>query len=70
MLNAATTKRFEKDVELARKRGKNLSKLREIMELLLNGKKLPAKCVDHWLKGNFVYRKGGCGTIVNFADLL
>lgn len=57
MLNAATTKRFEKDVALARKRGKDLKKLREIMELLLTGKKLPLKYVDHWLKGNFVYRK-------------
>lgn len=57
MLNAATTTRFEKDVELARKRGKDLRKMRDIMELLLEEKKLPPKCADHWLKGNYAYRR-------------
>lgn len=57
MLNAATTTRFEKDVKLARKRGKDLKKMRHIMELLLDEKKLQPKYMDHWLKGNYIYRK-------------
>ena len=39
MFKAVITKRFEKDVKLARKRGKDLPKLRTIMDLLLEGKK-------------------------------
>ncbi len=57
MLNAITTKRFERDVKLARKRGKNLKKLRVVMECLLENKKLPGKYLDHWLIGNYKNRK-------------
>ena len=57
MLNPVITKRFEKDVKLARKRGKDLVKLRVIMELLLAEKKLPAKNADHWLLGAYVNRR-------------
>ena len=52
-----TTKRFEKDVVLARKRGKDLSKLREAIDLLLEGKKLPHRFFDHWLTGNYSSRR-------------
>jgi len=52
-----TTKRFDKDVKLSRKRGKDLSKLRNVMELLLEGKKLPPKYFDHWLTGNYIDRR-------------
>jgi len=41
MLNAATITRFEKDVKLARKRGKDLSKMHDIMKLLLEEKNYP-----------------------------
>ena len=57
MFRSATTTRFEKDVKLARKRGKDLSRLRKIMELLLEGKKLPQKNLDHWLTGNYNDRR-------------
>jgi mRNA interferase YafQ len=57
MLNAATTTRFEKDVKLARKRGKDISKMHDIMKLLLEEKKLPAKHADHWLTGNYIDRR-------------
>jgi mRNA interferase YafQ len=57
MLNAVTTTRFDKDVKLARKRGKDISKMRDIMMLLLEEKKLPAKLADHWLTGNYSNRK-------------
>lgn len=57
MFKPVTTKRFEKDVKLARKRGKDLSKLRETMDHLLEGKKLPHKYFDHWLEGNYIDRR-------------
>ncbi len=57
MFTAVTTKRFEKDVKLARKRGKDLNKMYEIMGLLLEGRKLPSKNFDHPLTGNYANRK-------------
>ena len=57
MFKAVTTKRFEKDVKLARKRGKDLSKLRVIMDFLLEGKKLSYNNFDHWLTGNYSDRR-------------
>lgn len=57
MLDSVTTKRFEKDVKLARKRGKDLNKLKEVMQLLLEGYKLPHKYLDHPLSGNFERRR-------------
>lgn len=47
------TKQFHKDVELAKKRGKKVDKLKEIMSLLIEGKKLPDKNRDHKLVGIF-----------------
>ncbi len=52
-----TTKQFEKDVKLARKRGKDLDELKDIMTLLLEGRKLPVKNKDHALSGNYVNRR-------------
>ena len=57
MLNAVTTKQFEKDVKLASKRGKELEKLYLIMDLLLEQKPLPTKNRDHHLTGNYAKRK-------------
>lgn len=57
MLNALTTKQFEKDIKLVRKRGKDLGKLRTIIQFLLEEKKLPHKNHDHWLTGNYVGRR-------------
>ncbi len=45
------TKRFDKDVALAQKRGKDLSKLFSIIEKLANGEELEAKFRDHDLRG-------------------
>ena len=39
MLNTVTTKQFEKDIKLARKRGKPLDKLYTVMQLLLGEEK-------------------------------
>lgn len=57
MLNAVTTKQFEKDVKLARKRGKDLEELFSIMDMLLGQKCLPAKNRDHSLTGNYTKRR-------------
>ena len=57
MLGAVTTKQFEKDVKLARKRGKSINKIYTIMQILLEQQKLPAKNFDHWLTGNYANRR-------------
>jgi mRNA interferase YafQ len=57
VLNAVTTKRFEKDIKLARKRGKDLHKIKVVMQFLLAEKKLPPKYSDHWLTGNYSDRR-------------
>jgi mRNA interferase YafQ len=47
------TSQFKKDVKRADKRGEDLAKLREVMELLIEGEPLPAEFKDHPLRGNF-----------------
>ncbi len=50
------TNRFEKDVKRAEKRNKDLSKLKTVIDLLINEKPLAVKCQDHILVGNYVGR--------------
>ena len=52
--NIVQTTKFKKDLKLAKKRGYNLSLLREVVDLLTEGKSLPEKNKDHALIGNFV----------------
>jgi mRNA interferase YafQ len=47
------TSQFKKDVKRADKRGENLSKLRTVMDLLIEGGVLPPEYKDHPLRGNF-----------------
>jgi mRNA interferase YafQ len=47
------TNQFKKDVKLAERRGKDLAKLRAVLDLLIEGKILPPQCRDHPLRGNF-----------------
>jgi mRNA interferase YafQ len=42
---------FKKDVKLLIKRGKNLNKLKKVIESLVSGEELPAHNKDHPLKG-------------------
>ena len=44
---------FKKDVKRAKKRGKDLGKLREVIELLVRGELLPLSYRDHGLTGNW-----------------
>ena len=53
MRSARYTGQFKRDVKLAGKRGKDTSKLREAIRLLLNGESLPREYEDHPLKGEW-----------------
>ena len=53
MIRISSGKRFRKDVEMMRRRGKDLQKLRRWLELLIPGEPLPASYRDHPLRGKF-----------------
>jgi addiction module toxin, RelE/StbE family len=53
MRSARYTGQFKRDVKLAEKRGKDLSKLRHVIVLLLEGSPLPRELGDHPLKGEW-----------------
>lgn len=48
-----TTNAFKKGLKAAKKRGKDLQKLTDIVEALAEGKQLSAKHKDHALTGNY-----------------
>jgi mRNA interferase YafQ len=47
------TSQFKKDVKKAEKRGKDLQKLRVVLDLLIDAKPLPDALRDHALQGEF-----------------
>ena len=47
------TGQFKRDVKLAEKRGKDIGKLRTVIELLLAAEPLPRELGDHPLKGEW-----------------
>jgi mRNA interferase YafQ len=53
MLTPVTSGRFKKDVKRAQKRGKDMAKLKAVLQLLLAGEPLPAEFRDHPLKGEW-----------------
>jgi mRNA interferase YafQ len=57
MLIPVHTKRFRKDIDLARKRGKDLEKLKEVVTYLVEEQPLPNKYRDHSLTGNYINRR-------------
>ena len=48
------TNQFKKDLKLAKKQGKKLSKLLAVIELLANGETLDMKYRDHALTGDYI----------------
>jgi mRNA interferase YafQ len=52
MLKVSTTKKFEKETEIARKRGNDMSKLGDIVKKLSNEEPLDPKHRNHELKGD------------------
>lgn len=53
MLNVRYATQFKKDLKLVKKRGKNLSKLKKIIEKLVNEEQLSPQNRDHSLSGNW-----------------
>jgi len=53
MRTVRRTSQFKKDVERMKKRGKDLSKLKEILEKIISGQQLEAKYRDHVLVGQY-----------------
>lgn len=53
MRTPAFTGQFRRDIRLAEKRGKDISKLRDIMELLIQELPLGLALLDHPLKGDW-----------------
>lgn len=54
MLKPIHLRQFEKEVALAKKRGKDIEKLKAVMRLLVLEKPLPTKNRNHKLKGDYV----------------
>ncbi len=53
MRTFSRTNQFKKDIKRIEKRGKNLSKLRAALDLLIEGDPLPPEYKDHPLRGDF-----------------
>ena len=53
MLTPVRTGRFKRDVKLAERRGKDMSKLRTVLLLLISGAPLPPAYRDHPLRGDW-----------------
>ena len=57
MLNPIQVGQFKRDVRLCKKRDKDMSKLRDLMLLLIEEKPLPSEYKDHPLKGNWRHHR-------------
>ena len=53
MLKIKVTNQFKKDYKLIKKRGYNINKLMNVVELLKQRKELPIKYKDHYLSGEY-----------------
>ncbi len=53
MRNIISGVQFQRDVKLARKRGKNMAKLRELIAFLAEAAPLPPRYKDHPLAGDW-----------------
>lgn len=57
MLNIAYTRQFKRDVKKLKKRNKDITKLRPIIDTLIKKKPLSEKQRDHLLVGNYKNRR-------------
>ena len=57
MRNLISGAQFRRDVKLAKRRGKDVSKLRELILLLAEGGPLPPSCKDHPLSGEWEHHR-------------
>ena len=53
MRNPIVGSRFKRDVKRMQKRGKDMAKLREVIQLLIGGDPLPKQYKDHPLSGDW-----------------
>ena len=53
MRTFSRTSQFKKDIKRADKRGKDLARLKTVIDLLIDGNVLPPGYKDHPLRGNF-----------------
>lgn len=53
MRTFSRTNQFKRDVKLADRRGRDLAKLKAVIDLLIDGEPLPPQYKDHPLRGNF-----------------
>lgn len=54
MYNLRFTNKIQRNIKLMKKRGKDLEKLKTVLNLLQRGIDLPAKYKDHALTGNYI----------------
>ena len=54
MYNLRFTNKIQRNIKLMKKRGKDLEKLKTVLNLLQRGIALPAKYKDHALTGNYI----------------
>ena len=54
MLKIRYSNQFKKDYKLIKKRGYNIEKLKEVINLLVQDKRLPVKYREHYLTGNYI----------------
>lgn len=57
MLNPILGTKFRRDVKLAQRRGKDMSKLRQLILLLIEGNPLPPRYKDHPLSGDWEHHR-------------
>jgi len=55
--NAIRGAQFRRDVKLAERRGKNMSKLHELIQLLMEGNPLPPRYREHPLSGDWKHHR-------------
>lgn len=55
--NLISGTQFRRDVKLAQRRGKDMSKLRELVSLLASGDPLPPRYKDHALAGEWKHHR-------------
>lgn len=53
MLRIRYSNQFKKDYKLIQKRGYDISKLKHVIQLILDERPLPAKYKEHYLTGKY-----------------
>jgi mRNA interferase YafQ len=56
-LEVFVTSQFKRDIKLAQRRGKDMSKLRDVIDMLVIGDDLPLSRRDHALSGGWAHHR-------------